>query len=213
MENIMTLQSTLRGAKRVFAIPALILASACVTINVYFPAAEAAQAADTIIRKVYGDRAAENPDVPANAPKAPSGSALPGWSDLARASLDLFIPSAHAAANIDVSTPAIQALTARMQARQAELNPHYDSGAIGMTNKGNLSLRNIGAVSPTQRNAVKALVAAENEDRDALYREVAKANGHPEWENEVRAIFAKRWVANAPSGWWYEDPQGQWHQK
>ncbi|MEE8343267.1 MAG: DUF1318 domain-containing protein, partial [Gammaproteobacteria bacterium] len=44
------------------------------------------------------------------------------------------------------------------------------------------------------------------------YGEIARANGHPEWEKEIRGTFAKRWVANAPSGWWYQ--QGTtWKQK
>ena len=64
-----------------------------------------------------------------------------------------------------------------------------------------------------ERNSLKSLLSKENQDRSALYKEIAKANGHPEWEAEIRNTFAKRWVGNAPSGWWYQNKQGAWKQK
>ncbi|RMD68600.1 MAG: DUF1318 domain-containing protein, partial [Gammaproteobacteria bacterium] len=64
-----------------------------------------------------------------------------------------------------------------------------------------------------ERAKVKRWVAEENRDRKALYREIARANGHPEWEDDIRATFAKRWIAHAKPGWWYQDKQGQWHRK
>ena len=53
----------------------------------------------------------------------------------------------------------------------------------------------------------------ENRDRSALYAEIARANGHPEWEPDIRQIFARRWIDNAPRGWWYMDAGGNWTQK
>ena len=41
---------------------------------------------------------------------------------------------------------------------------------------------------------------------------IARANGHPEWEADIRSTFARRWVANAPAGWWYQQ-DGAWKQK
>ena len=60
---------------------------------------------------------------------------------------------------------------------------------------------------------MKNLVAKENRDRSALYAEIARANAHPEWEAEIRTTFARRWVDNAHSGWWYMDKSGGWKQK
>ena len=34
-------------------------------------------------------------------------------------------------------------------------------------------------------------MADENADRAKLYSEIARANGHPEWEAEVRGTFAR----------------------
>ena len=48
-------------------------------------------------------------------------------------------------------------------------------------------------------------VAEDNRDRKALYRELAVANGHPEWEAQLRDTWAKEWIAKAHKGWWYQD--------
>ncbi|MFT5349191.1 MAG: hypothetical protein ACI9MF_000001, partial [Gammaproteobacteria bacterium] len=64
-----------------------------------------------------------------------------------------------------------------------------------------------------ERNIVKKLVADENRDRSQLYKEIASANGHPEWETEIRNTFSRRWITNAPAGWWYKDANGEWQKK
>ena len=94
-----------------------------------------------------------------------------------------------------------------------DLAPHYSSGAIGMTGDGEIALRDQKLVPLQDRNKVRDLVAQENRDRGALYAEMARANGHPEWEAEIRATFARRWVDNARKGWWYMDKSGGWQQK
>jgi len=54
------------------ALAAALLASACVTINIYFPAAAVEKAADRIIDEVYQLKAGEAPKPPATAtPPAP----------------------------------------------------------------------------------------------------------------------------------------------
>ena len=49
-----------------------------------------------------------------------------------------------------------------------------------------------------ERATVKRLVAEDNRDRDTLYAEIAKANGHPEWKNDIQQDFARRWVERGP---------------
>jgi uncharacterized protein YdbL (DUF1318 family) len=193
---------------------ALVLA-ACVTINVYFPAAAAEKAADRIIEDVWGKDAKGQPPA---APKDDKQSALtgtPGRVLLAatRGVLELLVPTANAQADLNVSTPAIRSLTASMEARHASLEPYYASGVVGLTADGMVAIRDANAVPLAQRNAVRRLVADENADRNALYREVAAANGHPEWERDIRSTFAQRWIAKARSGWWYQDAAGRWVQK
>jgi uncharacterized protein YdbL (DUF1318 family) len=59
---------------------------------------------------------------------------------------------------------------------------------------------------------VNQAVADQNRDARAGYREIAVANKHPEWESQIRDVFAKQWVASARSGWWYQSG-GSWKQK
>ena len=120
--------------------------------------------------------------------------------------------AAQTQADLEIDTPAIRALTAAMKARHDQLEPHYRSGALGQAADGDLVLRDAAQVPLAQRAKVNALVAAENADRAALYREIARANGHPEWEDEIRATFAQRFIARAPAGWWVQRPGG-WERK
>ena len=188
----------------------LAFVAACVTINVYFPAEAAEKAADRIIRDVYG----EPPQQPAPAEPQSKNRYLiaPATSPLL-ALLNWLASPAYAGADISVNTPAIRQLEAAMETRHQQLAKYYTDGAIGMTQDGEITIRDQKLVALQDRNTVKSLVASENRDRSALYAEIAKANGHPEWEADIREIFARRWVDNAPSGWWYQNAQGGWKQK
>ena len=122
----------------------------------------------------------------------------------------LAVPPAHAQANLEVNTPAINSLKQAMAARHAQLAPHYASGAVGIGRDGNIALRDANAVPLPQRAAVGTLVSAENNDRSSLYREIARANSKPEWEGEIRNTFALRWIDKAAPGWQVQNAQGQW---
>ena len=118
----------------------------------------------------------------------------------------------NAAADLDVNTPAISALKGSMQARHAQLAPHYASGAIGLTKDGLIAVRDATALPLKDRQGINALVAAENSDRSLLYKEIAAGNGHPEWQGEVRNTFAGRWIDKAQSGWYFQQ-DGGWVKK
>ena len=120
---------------------------------------------------------------------------------------------ATAQGNLEINTPAISALKNTMQARHSQLAPHYASGAVGVARDGSIAMRDANAVPLAQRQAVTGLVAAENSDRAGLDREIARANGHPEWEAEVRNTFAQRWADKAQAGWYVQNASGQWVQK
>jgi uncharacterized protein YdbL (DUF1318 family) len=191
--------------RAVFA-AALALPAACVTINVYFPEAAAEKAAAQFVGKIIGSEAA--PAQPAPEQKRPDGS--PGAM-----LLDLLIPSAQAQqANIDIQTPQIQAIQTRMKQRfDASLSKFFASGAAGFTRDGLVAVRDAAAVPLAERAALNQAVADENRDRQAVYREIAVANGHSEWEAQIRATFAKEWVQKAKPGWYYQDAAGAWKQK
>jgi uncharacterized protein len=190
----------------------LLFITACVTINVYFPTAEAVEAADRIIRDVYDEGKPAKPAAPLTSPAPDSSSALPVGRPVFAGLLEWLVTPAQAAANMDISSPAIQAIRASMESRFASLKPFYGNGSVGMTADGLITVRDLNTVPLRDRKTVNSLVEAENHDRNALYKEIARANGHPEWESDIRSTFARRWVANAPGGWWYQQG-GAWKQK
>jgi hypothetical protein len=115
--------------------------------------------------------------------------------------------------NLEVNTPAIAHAKSAMAARHAQLAPHYASGALGLARDGTVQVRDANAIPLAQRAGIQSAVAAENSDRDTLYREIARANGNPAWEADIRATFAQRWTDKAQSGWWVQNAQGAWQKK
>ena len=199
---------------KILGYPLMALAlTACVTINIYFPAAAAEEAARTIVRDVLKSEQSE----PAPSPKEgdrQSQRTQPNPLLVAFGMvLEQLVPEAQAAqADIDINTPAIRAIRSSMQSRQASLAPFYNSGAIGFDSNGSVGVRDLAAAPLKDRNRLKKLVADENADRSRLYQEIARANGHPEWEGDVRATFAKVWVQEALPGYWYQ-AGGSWRQR
>ena len=193
--------------------------SACVTINVYFPAAEAEKAADKIIDGIVGGAAPAEPtkreDNKQGAVREDSG---PQRVLLAAAAsvLDFIVPPAQAQGqpNLNVDTPQIRALTQSMEARFAQMKKYFDSGSIGLARDGLVQVRDQNLVPLAERNVVRKLIAEDNADRSNLYKEMAAGNGHPEWEADIRTTFAERWAARAASsGWYYQDASGAWTKK
>ena len=203
--------TTMRSIATVVASVALL--GACVTINVYFPAAAAERAADRIIEEVWGDGVEKS----AAEQSSEAGNFTGGLVDYATRSsrliVDWLIPAAQAQqAKLDITSPAIGKIEASMRARHAKLLRHYNTGAIGLTDNGLVAVRDAKAVPLSDRKTVKQLVANDNRDRVALYREIAAANGHPEWETQIRSTFARRWVDLAQHGWYYQTG-GNWKAK
>ncbi len=188
-----------------------LLLTACVTINIYFPAAAAEKAADEIIKDIQS-----NPPEKTE-PKPKPKASLTDWQMTAFQLLDnainVVIPLAHAQeANLNIESSEIRQLRARMESRFAALQPFYAAGFIGIRGDGLLAVRDAASVPLKDRNEVNKLVAAENADRQSLYAAIANANGHPEWATHIKSTFAARWVRNAHSGWWYQS-SGSWKQK
>lgn len=201
-----------KKSKRLMLAPLMALAvfalGACVTINVYFPAAEAQAAAEEFVEKVLDDKG--EGATSGDEPQAYVPARQPRWSPMS-----LLISQAHAQeVDITIRTPAIQAIQDRMAARfQSGMRPHFDAGALGFGNDGLVVLRDASKVPLKDRVSVNQLVAEDNRDRNAVYREIAVANNHPEWEDQIRQTFSRQWVASARAGWWYQAADGSWKQK
>ena len=190
-------------------LPAALVLAACVTINVYFPAAEAKDAAKEFVDKVIGEDGQTLPQ---------TGKSGGGMAMLQRR-VDLWslagIGSAYAQAAPDttINTPAIRAIQSSMEQRfNSTLRAGFDAGALGFSSDGLVVVRDAAKLPLKDRVAINSAVADDNRDRKALYREVAVANGHPEWEGQIRDVFARQWIDSARSGWWYQSG-GSWKQK
>ena len=131
--------------------------------------------------------------------------------------LDALIPAANAAEpqpDLDVQTPAIEAIEARMRSRfHSTLKDLFESGAIGFTHNGDVAMHDASKIPLAQRAQATQAIAAENSDRAQLYQQIAIANGHPEWAQRMREAFAKQWISRAHSGWYYQDASGNWQRK
>jgi uncharacterized protein YdbL (DUF1318 family) len=211
-----TLRRLARASKLVLA---SLVIGACVTINVNFPAAATEKAADKIIDTVTGTSATSGggkSTAPPLAPHISQNIKTPGFLVAAVGNvLYALIPAAQAQdANLDISSPEIRAITASMQSRFGQLQKFFDSGAVGMTQNGLIQVRDASSVALPDRGTLTRLVADDNADREALYTEIAKANGHPEWAADIRKTFSRRWVERgARPGWYYQNASGAWVQK
>jgi uncharacterized protein YdbL (DUF1318 family) len=200
-------------------ITAALALTACVTINVYFPAAEAREAAREFVEKVIDDADKVNV-IEQPAPASDDGGGMAQlWQRIELPRIDplalVGIAPAYAQGTPDITirTPAIQAIQARMEARfNATLRSGFDAGALGFTSDGLVTVRDASKLELKDRVAMNAAVAEDNRDRKAVYREVAVANGHPEWEAQIRDVFARQWIESARPGWWYQSG-GAWKQK
>jgi uncharacterized protein YdbL (DUF1318 family) len=202
-------EQTMKKLNAVLIFAVLCVVAACVTINVYFPAAAAEKAAEKFVGDVLGE---SNDEGSIFDPfELPSGIVLMAAAGL----VDLVVPDANAQqAEIEINTPQINSIKARMAKRQSQvLDSMFDAGAIGFTNDGLISIRDRSAVGLSERRNLESVVADENRDRKAVYREIAIANGHPEWEQDIQQTFAAEWVRNARPGWYYQESGGAWRQK
>jgi len=199
---------------------ASLLFAACVTINVYFPAAAADKAADQFINDVTGgakgNTGGSTPPQSNYVPSNPGDEPDVLVAAIANV-LYALVPAANAQnadAALNVSSPAVTRIKQSMATRFPELEKFFASGAVGLTKDGLVEVRDLNAVALPDRATVKRLVAEDNNDRAQLYTEIARASNHPEWEGDIKKSFARRWVATgAKPGWYYQDDSGAWKQK
>ena len=118
--------------------------------------------------------------------------------------------------DITIKTPAIQAIQARMASRfDSQLRAHFDSGALGFANDGT-DRRARCRQDPAEgaRRRATRPWPTQNRDAKAVYREIAVANNHPEWEaadpRGVRAAVDRQRPRRAGG---CQDAGGGWKQK
>src|SRR5713226_5390652 len=98
--------------------------TACVTVNIYFPAAAVQRAADTIVEETWGDKGKEAPK------QAPGDRGSLAGKIFAFAG---FAREAFAQEpDINISNPAIRALKDSIRARSELIKPYMDKGNVGL---------------------------------------------------------------------------------
>lgn len=203
--------STNHTASRPFFLPrlqrmtlsmfALLLLGACVTVNIYFPAAEVEKAAEDIVQDVYSNDQQGGAD---------ESSCLQIFVALAE---QLGPATAHAADAKTVSNAAIRNLKQQIVENYKQMKPFYESGNLGIDSKGLLEIRNTDGLNIQQVAQLKRLVSSDNKARQQLYAEVAKALGVESSQvSKVQDIFAQEWQSKAPAGYWIQQ-SGGWRQK
>lgn len=178
--------------------------AACVTVNIYFPAAAAEKAAEEIVREVREQIPPEEEEQTEEA--KPSESEASFWH---------LVRTAHAQEGaLEVSNASIRALKASIKTRYPSIIPFFQQGAMGETKTGFVEAKIWEGLSLPDKAKVKRLIAAENKDRVALYDEVAKAlQVKPDQMERLRKIFAKEWQKTVPSGTWIQGEDGSWVKK
>lgn len=199
--------------KKSFFCLVIFFVTSCITINIYFPAAAVEKAADRIVDEVWGNQGGKPGGEDEKKQDVKPQSRL---GDAFMFAL-LFIGPEEAMAqeaDINVTTPAIRSLKESIQNRAESIKPYMDSGNIGISSEGLLVLRNTEGLNLKEKAAVKRLVDAENNDRNTLYEEIARANNFtPDRVADIKKIFAGSWTRNARYGWWVQDDRGSWKQK
>jgi len=184
----------------------IVISCAVITVNVYFPTEAIEDAAEKIIDEIQGEddslSKTDNSDQQSFFQRTVPFNFF-GNSTVYADEIDL-----------NLTTPAIRKLIDSMKARNAKIMQFKDKGTIGETNEGMLAIRKMDGLGGEEIRTVKRLLRAENNDREALYKELAAANKiDPADIGKVKSIFAKTLKSKAKSGHWHHNEKGKWTQK
>lgn len=191
--------------KTVLAFAVFMLAAACVTVNIYFPAAEVKRDAERIVKDVYGEL--EEGEVEQQEPGKNNESSLMHFL------ASVFGPAkAHAQDVTATSNAAIRGLKDQISKNLRQLEPFLNKGNVGIDQNGYLVLRDNSGMAVSDVAKVKKLLAQDRGLRDQLYAEVARAR-QTDQVDKVRNIFANEWQNRAKPGWYVQQNNGSWAQK
>ncbi len=218
----------------------LLAACAIITVNVYFPekaAKEAYKSLDDMLLTNRGEKPPTEGKQPAEEQKAPAApeakpqsnlfQQLPSFSLVSVANAADRVPDTRTvqseadALAIELgSMPEVVKAYEEMNKRLPRLMVLFDSGAVGLTNQGLLTVRDRLKVTPQD----EAQVNAENQDRKTVITGMARAILKLAKQKETKAALnqvlakaaatfadARREAANP--GWWMQLQNGRWVQK
>lgn len=109
------------------------------------------------------------------------------------------------AAGVVTTTAAdLNAVKARMSQRLSQLDQLKAGGAVGENNRGFVEVRGGGGDAAS-------VVAAENQDREAVYAAIAQQTGSS--ANQVGRARARQIAAASAPGVWLQKDDGSWYRK
>ena len=220
----------------VVAVAALAL-GACVTVNVYFPAAEVKDLSRKIEDEVAKEAAKTQPQqkpvepapapAPAPAPQAPQSLDAPadpaspppaGHGSASLFDTLLGVTPAYAQGGVaapEATSPAIRKIIESRASRVAAIDKYKGTGVIGESNKALLEIRSLDAVADLKSRAeAQRLVKEENADREELFREIAAAKKVDASQvPKIQETYAQTIRERARAGEWIQMPDGAWKQK
>jgi uncharacterized protein YdbL (DUF1318 family) len=123
--------------------------------------------------------------------------------------LDFFSPMRVAyAAQLKDSSPLVNQIATKMRKRNLELDTVKKTGAVGENSRGLVELVKPETLGGSdEKNAAQRLIAAENEDRKALYQEVARINSDQNLKvGTVERIYAQKRLERAKRGELFQLP-------
>ncbi|WP_331001599.1 DUF1318 domain-containing protein [Geomonas sp. RF6] len=207
----------------------LLCACAVITVNVYFPEKAAKEAYKSLDEMLLKD--GEHPTTQETPPAQSAPGARPEekpQSSLRREVIGLFTVSEAHAADSDAealavelsSMPEVLKAYDEMNKRLPRLNQLFDSGAVGLTKQGLVTVRDKAKTVDTD----EALVKSENESRKTVVASMAKAIVKLNKQKESKALidqvmgkaastFADTKREAAKPGWWMQLENGRWVQK
>lgn len=130
-----------------------------------------------------------------------AGNANTSWLNQAVQFLSPF-QTAYARESLRETSPEVERLARQMRERYSDLQALKRQEVIGENNKGYVEFRDRGALETVEaRQEAEELVNEENDDRRALYQEIARLNAEQNVSvGEVERIFAQRRLERASSG-------------
>lgn len=123
--------------------------------------------------------------------------------------IDLVNPMRSAyAAELKETSPLVTQIAKKMKERHPQLEAFKAKGCAGENNRGQVELRPCGETSsPDKKNEAQQLIASENADRKALYREVASLNQESNVTvGTVERIYAQKRLERAQPGQLFQLP-------
>lgn len=195
----------MRRIPRTFAAIVLALVFGCVTIpstldlNIDITIRHIEEQADEFLDYVEG-----------------KSDALPGLEEessdgasLFQRGIDFVAPMrAVYAAEFKDSSPRVTQIAEKMRGRNKDIEALKGKGFAGENNRGFLESVNANALSsPEERNEAQRMVAAENEDRKALYKEIARLNKDQNLKvATLERVYAQKRLERAKPGQMFQLP-------